>query len=74
LAGAVLATGLLVLLGAGGKVADPNCVAPDRYVYYPGTWGPAFNAQNPMLDEHMKRYKLQDQDWRKQRPWYEPSQ
>ena len=22
---------------AGGKVADPNGVAPDRYVYYPGT-------------------------------------
>ena len=22
---------------AGGKVADPNGTAPDRYVYYPGT-------------------------------------
>ena len=22
---------------AGGKVGDPNGVAPDRYVYYPGT-------------------------------------
>ncbi len=26
-----------LLLGAGGKVTDPNGVAPDRYVYYPGT-------------------------------------
>ena len=37
-----------------------------------GEWGPGFNAQNEMLDEHMKRYKLQDQDWRKRRPWYAP--
>jgi ribonuclease Z len=37
-----------------------------------GEWGPAFNAQNEMLDEHMKRYDLQKQDWRKQKPWYEP--
>ena len=36
-----------------------------------GEWGPAFNAQNEMLDEHMKRYELQDQDWRKQKPWYQ---
>ena len=26
-----------------------------------------------MLDEHAKRYNLQDQDWRKQKPWYKPS-
>ena len=26
-----------ILLGAGGTVTDPNGVAPDRYVYYPGT-------------------------------------
>ena len=25
------------VLAAGGKVTDPNGVAPDRYVYYPGT-------------------------------------
>jgi len=38
-----------------------------------GEWGPAFNAQNGMLDEHAKKYNLQDQDWRKQKPWYKPS-
>jgi hypothetical protein len=37
-----------------------------------GEWGPAFNSQNEMLDEFMKRYKLEDHDWRKQRPWYKP--
>ena len=26
-----------LLLGAGGTVTEPNGVAPDRYVYYPGT-------------------------------------
>ncbi len=35
-----------------------------------GEWGSGFNAQNDLLDEHMKKYKLQDQDWRKQKPWY----
>lgn len=39
-----------------------------------GEWGPGFNAQNRMLDEHMEKYNLQDQDWRKQRPWYKPNQ
>jgi len=38
-----------------------------------GEWGPAFNAQNKMLDAHAKKYNLQDQDWRKQKPWYKPS-
>jgi ribonuclease Z len=38
-----------------------------------GEWGPGFNAQNRMLDEYAKKYKLQDQDWRKQKPWYKPS-
>jgi ribonuclease Z len=28
---------VLLLLGAGGTVSDPNGVAPDRYVYYPGS-------------------------------------
>ncbi|MGB5536205.1 MAG: guanitoxin biosynthesis MBL fold metallo-hydrolase GntH [Thiogranum sp.] len=37
-----------------------------------GEWGPGFNAQNPMLDEYAKKYKLEDQDWRKQKPWYKP--
>jgi len=39
-----------------------------------GEWGPAFNAQNKMLDEHSKKYKLEKQDWRKQKPWYKPTQ
>jgi ribonuclease Z len=38
-----------------------------------GEWGPGFNAQNPMLDEHMKKYNLEKMDWRKQKPWYEPT-
>ena len=37
-----------------------------------GEWGPGFNAQNSMLDEHRKKYKLQDQDWRPAKPWYKP--
>jgi len=38
-----------------------------------GEWGPGFNAQNPMLDEYARKFNLQDQDWRKQKPWYKPS-
>ncbi len=38
-----------------------------------GEWGPGFNAQNEMLDEFAEKYNLQDQDWRKRMPWYEPS-
>ncbi|MGI9430813.1 MAG: hypothetical protein ACR2PQ_01280, partial [Myxococcota bacterium] len=36
---ALLAIGaaLPFLLAAGGQVTDPTGVAPDRYVYYPGT-------------------------------------
>jgi hypothetical protein len=37
-----------------------------------GEWGPGFNAQNEMLDEYSKEFGLEDQDWRKQKPWYEP--
>jgi hypothetical protein len=36
-------------------------------------WGPGFNAQNKMLDEHSKKYNLQEMDWRKQKPWYKPT-
>ena len=36
-----------------------------------GEWGPGFNAQNPMFDEHMKNYNLEDVDWRPEKPWYE---
>ncbi len=39
-----------------------------------GEWGPAFNAQNKMLDGHSKKYDLEEQDWRKQKPWYKPSE
>jgi len=39
-----------------------------------GEWGPGFNAQNDMLDEYSERYNLQDQDWRRQMPWYQPNQ
>ena len=38
-----------------------------------GEWGPAFNAQNEMLDAHSKKYNLQKMDWRKQKPWYKPA-
>ena len=38
-----------------------------------GEWGPGFNAQNSMLDEHAKKYKLQEQDWRQSKPWYKPN-
>jgi ribonuclease Z len=39
-----------------------------------GEWGPGFNAQNKMLDDFSEEYNLQDQDWRKTRPWYKPSE
>ena len=39
-----------------------------------GEWGPGFNAQNSMLDGHAKKYGLEKQDWRKQRPWYKPKE
>ena len=38
-----------------------------------GEWGPGFNAQNELLDEHARKYKLEEQDWRKEKPWYKPS-
>ncbi len=79
---------IMVLLGsvagpawaAGGVVKSPTGVAPDRYVYYPGTeglpnpmsdfiksgkWKEGYDAQNGMLDEYMKHYGLEQQDWRK---------
>ena len=37
LAGAFLAIGAMILVGAGGKVESPTGTAPDRYAYYPGT-------------------------------------
>ncbi len=38
-----------------------------------GEWGPAFNAQNRMLDAYAEKYNLQDQDWRPEKAWYKPS-
>jgi ribonuclease Z len=35
-----------------------------------GEWAPGFNAQNAMLDAHAKKYGLEDQDWRPEKPWY----
>jgi len=51
----------------------PEAGAPDPMSDFikSGEWGPGFNAQNPMLDEHMKKYKLEDEDWRTEKPWYE---
>ncbi len=37
-----------------------------------GGWGPAFKAQDAMLDAFAKKYNLQKQDWRVQKPWYKP--
>jgi ribonuclease Z len=39
-----------------------------------GEWGPGFNAQNPMLDDYAKQFKLEDQDWRREKPWYKPAE
>ena len=38
-----------------------------------GEWGPAFNAQNRMLDAYAEKYNPQDQDWRPEKTWYKPS-
>ena len=37
-----------------------------------GEWGPGFLAQTELLDAHMEKYNLQDQDWRREKPWYQP--
>ena len=37
-----------------------------------GEWGPGFNAQNEMLDDYSKKFGLEEQDWRKNKPWYKP--
>jgi ribonuclease Z len=52
---------------------DPNWPNPTSKFIRSGEWGPGFNAQNEMLDEHMEKYGLQDQDWRPSKPWYEPN-
>ncbi|MGI9570305.1 MAG: guanitoxin biosynthesis MBL fold metallo-hydrolase GntH [Desulfobulbia bacterium] len=38
-----------------------------------GEWGPGFNAQNEMLDEHAEKHGIEDQDWRPAKPWYKPN-
>ena len=45
---------------------------PISEAMYGGAWGPGFNAQNKMLDEYSKKFGLEDQDWRKKKPWYKP--
>ncbi|MEJ2137423.1 MAG: guanitoxin biosynthesis MBL fold metallo-hydrolase GntH [Desulfofustis sp.] len=64
-------------LGVRGPTRQPP---PDRSWPDPmsdfikaGEWGPGFNAQNEMLDEHAEKYQLQEMDWRKAKHWYEPS-
>ncbi|MEP3046312.1 MAG: guanitoxin biosynthesis MBL fold metallo-hydrolase GntH [Roseibium sp.] len=52
---------------------DPDWPNPFSEFILSGEYGPAFNAQNEMLDEHMKKYGLEDQDWRPRKPWYEPN-
>lgn len=55
------------------KQPPPEAGAPDPMSDFirSGEWGPGFNAQNPMLDEFMKRYNLEGEDWRLEKPWYE---
>lgn len=53
---------------------DPNWPDPTSAFIAGGEWGPGFNAQNDMLDAFSVEYGLEDQDWRKQRPWYVPSE
>ena len=52
---------------------DPGVPDPMTDFIKAGEWAPGLNAQNKMLDEHARKYKLQEQDWRKQKPWYKPS-
>lgn len=35
--GIILTIGAFLLIAAGGKVKSPTGIAPDRYVYYPGS-------------------------------------
>jgi ribonuclease Z len=53
---------------------DPNREDPITDFIRAGEWGPGFNAQNEMLDEHMKKYGLQEQDWRPSKAWYKPDE
>jgi ribonuclease Z len=53
---------------------DPSREDPTTDFIRSGEWGPGFNAQNAMLDEHMKKYGLEDQDWRPSKSWYNPDE
>jgi ribonuclease Z len=61
-------------LGVPGPTRQPGPVKgrPDPMSDFikQGEWGPAFNAQNEMLDKYSKKYNLESQDWRIQKPWY----
>ena len=59
-----------------GKQPPPEMGRPDPMSDFikQGEWPPAFKAQDEMLDEHAEKYNLQDQDWRKQKPWYQPNE
>ena len=43
------------------KKGQPN---PSSEYIEKGRWLPAFKAQDEMLDRHMKKYNLEEQDWR----------
>jgi ribonuclease Z len=51
---------------------DRNWPDPTTDFIKAGEWGPGFNAQNEMLNEHARKYGIEDQDWRPAKPWYEP--
>ena len=37
-----------------------------------GKWREGYEASDNMLDEHARKYGLEDQDWRREKPWYKP--
>ncbi len=49
---------------------DPGRPDPMSDFIKNGEWGPGFQAQDEMLDEHMEKYDLEDQDWRPGKAWY----
>jgi len=52
------------------NLAHFAAVIRQDHEHYP----PGFNAQNKMLDEFGKEFGLEDQDWRREKPWYEPEE
>lgn len=52
---------------------EPGIPDPMTDFIKAGEWAPGLNAQNKMLDEHARKYKLQEQNWREQKSWYKPS-